>query len=85
MMREEAAKPGQDRSAGTATREAAFAAWEAVLYAMAATPADGLTGVAVKARQILRTLDTGESNADAELAESLQADLERLVPAVVAT
>ena len=74
----------EEADAAAAAREAAWNRWCAALDAMAATPADGLLGVAVKAGVLCRALEIGAAEADQAVAESLTADLGRLVPGVMA-
>lgn len=59
---------------------AAFEEWATIIERMAAIPAEGIVGLAVKAAQVCRTLGPGHSNPDLTLAESLQDDIARLVP-----
>ncbi|MCR0980626.1 hypothetical protein [Roseomonas populi] len=66
-----------------AAQESALDAWEAVLFQMAETPAAGMVGVAVKAEQVALAVCAGSSAGEKALAESLRADLARLVPGVV--
>lgn len=71
--------------------EAAAAQLHAALAAMAGTPAMGMTGMMVKSARLLRALrdggaggamSTSIADADAPVAESLEADLVRLAPNV---
>lgn len=69
-------------------QQAAHAAWEAAIARMAATPAATMLGVAAKATRLCESLHDGGGHsiafAEVALAESLAADLARLVPEVAA-
>jgi hypothetical protein len=69
-----------EAESGDAELAAAFARWEAVARVIADIPADGLAGVAVKARFLLVALANGAANVDHAIADSLAADLARLAP-----
>ena len=56
-----------------------MAAWHNAVRAIIATPARSLAGLAVKARLLRRELDEGDSVHGLALADSLLADLDRLV------
>jgi hypothetical protein len=71
------------RAIAVAAREAADEALDSVIRQMARTPAEGLTGLAIKAAQLCRALKDGASIEDHALRASLQADIARLVPGVV--
>ncbi|WP_424138579.1 hypothetical protein [Roseomonas chloroacetimidivorans] len=75
----------EEEAAVEAAASAAFGRWSDALYAMAALPADGMTGLAVKAAHVCNAMVAGDSAADEALCASLQADIARLVPAAVAT
>lgn len=66
-----------------AVADAAFEEWFDIILRMASIPAEGLTGLAVKAAHACRALEGGDTVADGELADSLKADIARLVPGAV--
>jgi hypothetical protein len=73
------------KQAGKDASEAASQDWCGILLRMAEIPAEGIVGLAVKAAQVCRTLSVGDSEAGNILADSLRADIARLVPAAAVT
>ncbi|PZP45887.1 MAG: hypothetical protein DI601_08100 [Azospirillum brasilense] len=90
--RHEAATIAFSRAEGSPTAEAARKAMDAasdacdaLLLRMSETPASGLAGLAVKAALIVRATEwSGLTEAENGLADSLAADIARLVPQAVA-
>ncbi|MFT8247340.1 hypothetical protein [Roseomonas sp. BN140053] len=60
--------------------DAAGDTWAAVIGQMAAIPAAGMAGVAVKVARLCAALDDGVTRQDGRLADSLLADMARLAP-----
>jgi hypothetical protein len=61
----------------------AFAGWSDQVRQMAAVPAYGAVGLAVKAAVILQGFREGSTEATEALASSLRDDIERIAPSVV--
>jgi hypothetical protein len=70
-----------DRLEAAARR--AFDAWCDRVREMAAVPAKGATGLAVKAALIVQGFREGRTEATAALAASLEADIARIAPSVI--
>ncbi|QYU69714.1 DMT family transporter [Leptolyngbya sp. 15MV] len=63
-----------------ASFDAAWGRWEVAAYEAAALPADGMAGLAVKAAAVVRAVREGPADAEKAIAESLAADIARLIP-----
>ncbi|MBR0668282.1 hypothetical protein GXW71_28275 [Roseomonas hellenica] len=75
----------QERAAWDEYEDAAEAAderWDSALREMARIEADGALGLSVKLSHVLRGLDVGLAAAEEDVAESLEADIRRMFPAL---
>jgi len=82
---EDAACTSGDTAAGAQADTARNSAWDDVVRlhtAIAALPAFGLAGIAVKVAVVAKAIEPGFSPAESAVGNSLRTDLARLVPGV---
>ncbi len=84
LMRAEAARDERATARAAAASHAAFDARTDLMDGVAGIPAEGLAGLAAKAALVCRALEHGPTRADCRLADSLLADVARLVPEATA-